>query len=123
MTLNIKLRGTNVEQQLRDQLLGSREWLLDTDEGQKVYNALKQFCPQIIVAYILGSIPEQGEVFYEVLINYEMVIDIEITHDNIATLNKSATISQYLKKLSKVNQIKLAVAIDLARKTLDGMGG
>ncbi|MDQ0106616.1 hypothetical protein J2T02_001727 [Chitinophaga terrae (ex Kim and Jung 2007)] len=120
--MNIKLRGTNIEQEFRDRLSGSRNWLLTTNKGQNVNNVLKQFCPQMIVAYILSSIPEQGEDFYKVLINDEIIIDIEVTHDNTATMIKSVSIPQYLKKLSKMNQIKLAVAIDLAKTALGNMG-
>lgn len=71
-------------------------------------------------AYIIYWIPEQGEDIYKILINDSLiaVIELERTNYEVKPKVKTLTISQYLQGLSKQNQIKLAVALDLVKQDL-----
>ncbi|MBO9732530.1 MAG: hypothetical protein J7623_28060 [Chitinophaga sp.] len=73
----------------------------------------------MITAYIISSIPEQEEDLYEVLINDELIVNVELSHDSlVAPIIDSITVKQYLHKLSKSKQIQLAVALDLVKNDL-----
>ena len=74
----------------------------------------------MITAYTLNWTPEQGEDIYLVLIDNHTISKVEI--DN---LDKSATpsllsfsVMEYKKGLSKLGQVQLAVALDLANREL-----
>lgn len=84
-------------------------------------DVLRQNFPSLETAYILHWIPEQEEDFYKFLINDSLIADIELNRINqdIEPIIKSKPLSQYKIGLSKINQIKLMVAIDLARKDLE----
>lgn len=112
----MKLIGSMVEQELRTQLIGSNQSLFSSEGNQRLLNLLKTQYPKMITAYVIHWIPEQGEDLYEILINDDTVAKIELSHDDdVAPIAESVAISQYLHRLSKVNQIKLAVALDLVK--------
>jgi hypothetical protein len=72
-------------------------------------------------AYFIGHIPEQGEDFYTLLINNDLITKIELDRYNldIELIIETISIKEYKYGLSKIGQIMLAVAIDLAQKDLN----
>ena len=123
----MKLIGSIAEQEYRKWLIYSHQWLLGSfaippgERGAGLINVLKAHYPQMVTAYVISSIPEQGEDHYKVLINDELIVNVEISHDSlVAPIVDSITVKQYLHKLSKTNQIQLAVALDLVKNDLAG---
>lgn len=66
--------------------------------------------------HILHYIPEQLEDLYTVLVSCSYLLEIEIDKydDSIPPIVKRRELKSYLIGLSKVNQIRLATAYDLA---------
>ena len=115
----MKLRGSKTEEDFRAQLIESNRSLFGSEDGRQISGILKKLYPQMITAYIIHWIPEQREDFYRILINDDTIARIELDHDNaMEPVVESITISQYLLGLSRVNQIQLAVALDLATKDM-----
>ncbi|WP_020620879.1 hypothetical protein [Paenibacillus daejeonensis] len=94
--------------------------MFEEDGNIRLVDALKKEFPELKSAYILHWIPEQGEDFYRVLINESLVINIELSRDqdSVSTI-KTIPITEYKKGISKINQIKLQVALDLVQKDLN----
>lgn len=75
----------------------------------------------MITAYSIHWIPEQGEDIYIILIDDNKVLEIELDRYNsqVEPIVEITTITKYIQGLSKQNQIKLAVAHDLATTILN----
>lgn len=115
----MKLRGSKTEKDFRDRLIESNHSLFSSEDDRKLLRVLKKLYPQMITAYIIHWIPEQGEDFYRILINDDIIAKIELDHDDaMEPVVESMTVPQYLLGLSRINQIQLAVALDLARKDI-----
>jgi hypothetical protein len=113
----MKLIGSRTEQDIREQLIKSYKSLLNDKSKQKLLSVIESTFPDMKSAYIINWIPEQGEDIYTVLINTETITKIEISRvdTNFKPVIESIPVTKYIKNLSKVRQIKLAVAIDLAK--------
>lgn len=72
-------------------------------------------------AYILYWIPEQGEDIITFLVDIDAVTTIELDcYDySIAPIVDVYPIERLHSRLSKINQIKVAVALDLAKLDLE----
>ncbi|THF82776.1 hypothetical protein E6C55_06500 [Cohnella fermenti] len=90
----------------------------------QLLSAIKKFNPNLRTAYVLNWIPEQEEDIYTILIDGELVLRVEITRHDAQSepLVSSQPINEYKKGLSKMNQIKLAVALDLVKGDLQKYG-
>ncbi|MFD2670650.1 hypothetical protein [Marinicrinis sediminis] len=98
----------------------SNKSLFEEEGKRRLLDVLRQSFPSLETGYILHWIPEQEEDFYKILINDSLIADIELNRtiqDVVPTIN-SMPLSQYKVGLIKINQKKLAVAVDLARKDL-----
>ncbi|MNB89892.1 hypothetical protein D3C75_369430 [compost metagenome] len=71
-------------------------------------------------AYILYWIPEQGEDIYTILINnkYIAIIELDRYDMQIEPILQTISMKEYQKRLSKNNQILLAVAQALSTEDL-----
>ncbi|WP_433943155.1 hypothetical protein [Paenibacillus sp. SN-8-1] len=120
----VKLIGSKTEQEIRELLIKSNQLLFKSEDKITLLEVIKSFYTEMITAYIINWIPEQGEDIYKILINDSIIAEIELERNNseIEPKVKTITISQYLKGLNKQNQIKLAVALDLAKKDLKDKG-
>lgn len=80
---------------------------------------IRSIYPELKAAYIIDWIPEQGEDIYKLLINDNIILVNELDRFNveIEPIVESKSIPQYLQGLSKYNQIKLGVALDLAKNS------
>lgn len=121
--INVKLIGSKTEQDIRKQLVKSNELLFKSEENKRLLEVIRSLYPEMKVAYIIDWIPEQGEDIYRLLINEDIILEIELDRYNgeIEPIIETKSIIQYLQGLSKQNQIKLGVALDLANKHLNNM--
>ena len=119
----MKLIRSKLEQELRDQLIKSNKVLFKSEVKSRLLEVIRSSFPEMKTAYIVHWIPEQGEDIYKLLINDRTIAEIELDRYKAETkpIVKSKDVSQYLHGLNKQNQIKLAVALDLARHDLDNM--
>lgn len=116
----MKLIGSKTEQDIRKQLVKSNELLFKSEENKRLLEVIRSIYPEMKAAYIIDWIPEQGEDIYKLLINDNIILVIELDRLNveIEPIVELKTIPQYLQGLSKYNQMKLGVALDLAKKNL-----
>lgn len=73
---------------------------------------------EVKTAYILNWTPEQGEDIFTILVDLDKIAKVEISRVNHSEVPLIETINlrEFQRGLSKIFQIKLAVAIDLAKK-------
>ncbi|ERN52065.1 hypothetical protein [Alkalihalophilus marmarensis] len=116
----MKLIGSKTEQEIREQLIKSNQLLFNSEEKKRLLEVIRYEYPELKAAYIIHWIPEQGEDIYKILINDSLIAEIELERHNyeVKPKAKTLTVPQYLKGLSKQNQIKLAVALDLVKQEL-----
>ncbi|MCD9020567.1 hypothetical protein [Cohnella silvisoli] len=114
----MRLIGSKTELDIREELLKTKRAIY---EDIRLLQLLEGRFPEMETAYILHWLLEQGEEFYKILVNDDVIVIIELDrHDiNIDPLIEAKPVSQYKKGLSKIRQIKLAVAIDLAKADLE----
>ena len=116
----MKLIGSKAEQDFRKELIQSHESLFRDHEKRRMLKILSTHFPEMKTAYVLGWTPEQGEDIYRILINTDIIASIEINRSDseIEPLIDRLKLNAYKKGLSKIGQIKLSVAIDLAKSDL-----
>nr|WP_246627884.1 hypothetical protein [Paenibacillus oenotherae] len=109
-----------MEQELREQLIKSNQSLFKSEEKRRLLEVIRNSFSEMKTAYIVNWIPEQGEDIYKVLINDAIIAGIELDRnsDEVEPIVEFENVPQYLHGLSKQNQIKLAVALDLAKQEL-----
>lgn len=117
----MKLRGTLTEQSFRKELMASKIHLFNDISMERFLNTLKQTCPAMKTAYTLYWIPEQGEDIITFLVDMDYAVTIELDrYDHaIAPIVSVDPIESLHKSLSKINQIRIAVALDLAKRDLE----
>ena len=103
-----------MESDFRKELSKSNEAL--QEPGSKLRQALEAEGHDTKNAYVLHWTPEQLEDIYTVLISGSYLVDVEIDkcdRSKPAILERNE-LKSYLHGLSKVNQVRLAVAQDMA---------
>jgi hypothetical protein len=107
-----------MEQEFRDELLRSRESLFHDADKQRLLAALRLRFPEMKTAYVLGWTPEQGEDIFRILINTDHIAGVELDRiDTVAEpVIETISMKDYTQALGKSGRIKLAVAIELARR-------
>lgn len=111
----MRLIGSKMESEFREELLRSNDLLQDPES--KLRKALASEGHDTKKAYVLHWTPEQLEDLYTVLIGGSYLVDVEIDkYDNSKPpiIVERNELKPYLHGLSKMNQVKLAVAKDLA---------
>jgi hypothetical protein len=116
----MKLRGTLTEQSFRKELLASKIHLFNDVSMRRFLNTLKETFPAMKTAYTLYWIPEQGEDIITFLVDMVYVVTIELDrYDHAITpIVNVDSIESLHKSLSRINQIRIAVALDLAKRDL-----
>lgn len=116
----IKLTGSKTEQDYREILTKTHKSLFQEDSYKYLLNVLYSNFDNMMTAYFIGHIHEQGYDLYTLLINVNIIAKIEI--EEYLNDRKSSveiiSINEYKKNLNKKQLIKLTVAIDLAKKDL-----
>lgn len=88
---------------------------------EKLLSILHKSFPDMKTAYFINHVPEQGEDFYMMLINTNVITKIEVDRYNydVNPIIESATVNDYLQGRNKIEQIKIMVAFDLANSDLE----
>ena len=109
----MKLTGSTIEQEFKDELLKSNTGI--TSKDSRLRAILELHGNNSGGAFTLHWTPEQCEDIYLILIEGEYLIQIEIDKSKKQNyvLNR-IELKSYLKGLKKVNQIRLAIAQELA---------
>ncbi|WP_054029186.1 hypothetical protein [Bacillus sp. FJAT-28004] len=116
----MKLRGTLSEQTYRTGLQASRIYLFNDKDMHRFLNIISETFPAMKTACILDWIPEQGEDIFTFLVDTHSVLKIELDRydKKVAPIVDMYSIEDWTKGLSKMNQIKIAVALDLAKQDI-----
>lgn len=125
----MKLRGTITEESFRTELRKTHNYIFHSTQGKFLNQTLLNSFPELKTAYILNWIPDDGSDFFTIIINGQTIVFIEIEEETNKSLFKTSikkrvenlrncSINEYKKSLSKINQIKLEVAIDLCIKDM-----
>lgn len=110
----MKLVGSKMESDFREELLRSNDALQVSDS--KLRKVLEAHGHDTKNAYVLHWIPEQLEDLYTVLVSGTYLVDVEINKYDSSKppVVEKNELKSYLHGLSKMNQVRLAVAQDLA---------
>lgn len=110
-----------MEKEFREILISSHKTLFQDRQNPRLLVVLQTYFPNMKTAYFINHTPEQGEDIYQMLIDAHVIVTVELERYNPSSepVIKPVSIEQYKKGLSKMGQIKLAVAMDLAQKDLD----
>ncbi|MGG4132081.1 hypothetical protein ABEW19_27885 [Paenibacillus illinoisensis] len=113
----MKLRGSLTEHAYRGELKSSKYYLFNDPSMSRFLDIIRTTFPTMNTAHILFWTPDQSEDIISFLINTDTVIKIELDRydEAIEQIVDVYPIKSYLKGLSKIYQIKIAVAIDLAK--------
>jgi len=121
----MRLIGGKTEQYFRDILIKSHTTLFKTSQYSKLMQILRECFHDMETAYFIDHIPEQGEDIYTLLVNLNTIAKIEISHysdDEIPSVEISH-VNDFRVGLSRTMQVKLEVAIDLAKKDIKNVSG
>jgi peptide deformylase len=117
-----KLIGSKIENELRTSLIASSLSLFNSNN--EVIKKLKEVYPEMISAYIVDWIPEQGENIYFILINGSIIVQIERNRENDECyIEKTFSIQEYYKKITRTEKLKLTIALELATKEMNKNAG
>lgn len=116
----MRLIGSKTEEDFRNALIKSHKLLFTGDLYKELLQVLKTNFPEMKTAYILKHIPEQGEDLYTILVNLDTIATIEISRysQDEKPIVEISSINDFKRGMSKVQQIELAVALDLAKKDI-----
>jgi hypothetical protein len=108
----MKLIGSLIEGQFRNDLASSNA-ALQGQESERLRRALLSvgFPPER--AYVLDWIPDQAEDIYRVLVSDDCVLTVELPRRGGNPLLRRQALRDYLRKCSKIQRIKVAVALDM----------
>lgn len=123
------LRGTMTEQSIRTELLRTREYIFSSKQGKLLHQTLLETFQKLRAAYILHWTPDESASYFTILVNGQTIISVEIEEEITKKwLMKSIkqrvvdlrhySINEYKYGLSKINQIRLEVAMDLSNKDI-----
>jgi hypothetical protein len=113
----MKLRGSITESNYRNDLIGSREYLYETLQGERVRRALTQVYGNTRTAYVLGHTPGQGEDLFRILVDGKDVVGFDLQHgDECKALNVSIdAVKDYQRMLTgRRGRLLLAIALELS---------
>lgn len=114
----VKLIGSKTEDDFRRELISGSKFFSENARGRNVLERIRMEFPNVRSAYILNWIPEQGEEIIDVLVDDDIVVHLEVPHtfkQLTEIVLSRVTLYRYERSLSKSSQIKLAVALELAR--------
>jgi hypothetical protein len=108
----MKLIKSRTEQQMREELVRSNLALQDGSNG-RLASALESANVNVTCAYVLNWIPEQAEDIYAVLVSAGEVVTVEVPRVEGQVLLDRDELVKYEVKCSKIQRLKIAVALDL----------
>lgn len=112
----MKLIGSLAEQSFREEL--SKSWDGLRGQGNKLLPILQDRLGLIDSAFVMSWTPEQAEDLYTIIVNGTDVVWLEVLRESGELVAfETASVKQYERSLrSRQHRIKLAVALDLARR-------
>ena len=110
----MKLIGSKLEADCRNELLASNQEIMAA--GSRLGKAIESQGHEKENAYVLHWIPDQTEDTCLVLVGGSSLVSIELsnTDQSAPPIVEHISLSEYEHGLSRVNQVKLAVAKELA---------
>lgn len=116
----MKLRGSKTEQDHRDELLASHEFHFSLKAQSRLKKTLQQAGCTTNNAYVLHWTPDQSEDFYTVLVDGIFLVVVEIDRYEVAIepIVKRHELTDYVKGLSRMQQVRLLVAQELANEKI-----
>ncbi|MDA5535205.1 hypothetical protein HB976_09890 [Yersinia mollaretii] len=109
----MRLIGSRTESLRREELVQSGITIKKNEAIDYFLN--EKFSP-IKSAYVLACTPEQGEDFYRIIVNGDIVVEFEISRaDSTITDIEEISVEDYSKLIkSKSDKLDLIIALDLA---------
>lgn len=109
----MKLIGSKMEQDFREELMHSNTALQSSESS--LHQVLEAHGYSTTHAYVLHWTPEQLEDIYVVLIDASVLVVVEIDKYEKSRLPEveEMELNDYVRGLSRMNQVRLAVAQDL----------
>ena len=116
----MRLTGSKTEYEFRDALIKSHTELFQGNSYKRLLKVLKINFPEMKTAYFIRHIPEQGEDLYTMLVNLDTIVKIEISRysEDEKPIVEISSINDFKIGIKRVERIKLAVALDLAKKDI-----
>jgi hypothetical protein len=113
----MKLIGSKLEQEYREELVASRAFHFSAHSQSRLKEALQSAGYCVGNAIVLHWTPDQSEDFYTVLIEGTFLAAVRIDRSDAeeAPTIKRHELREYLRGLSRVYQVQLLVAQDLAK--------
>lgn len=107
-----------MESDFRKELINSNNQLFSPESDSKLKQLLENAGHSTVKAYVLDWIPDQTEDIFTVLIDGKYLVRTEIDRLDQASqaVVERQEIKSYLKGLSRINQVRLLVAQDLANE-------
>ena len=121
----VKLIGSQVEIEIREELTSGNQIFFST--SHKFKDFLEKLGHHTADAYILNWYTEPGSLFYTLLIEGTYILNMEfdktdITDEGSSVIIDRQELEKYLHGLSKMHQIRLAVALDLVKQHQKSQG-
>lgn len=118
VTSTMKLGNTKTERELRKQMTASKEALLFDNSRARLRKVIRSHYADFESGCVLEWIPGQGEDIFVVLVNGAKVMSVELDRfdDSEVPIIESYSIAEYRKGLKQMNQIKLAIALEVISK-------
>jgi hypothetical protein len=117
LSINLKLIGSKMEHDFRQELIRSNVGL--NKQKSNLGKTLEKEGFNILNAFVLHWTAEQLEDIFVVFVDGSFLISVEIDkYDSSKKLIiERIDLNDYLHGLSKMNQVRLAVALDLVKKS------
>jgi hypothetical protein len=110
----VKLVGSKTEREIRLELIKSTSSVFSESSESQVKAFFLDNGMDFSKVIVLSSFPDDRVIYYWLLIESRMIGRVEVELDNPeCTGMDTFTLLEYSHKLSKIQQIKLAVAMDL----------
>jgi len=113
----MKLIGSRHEAEFRSELIESRRALMERNEYPGLLTAVQDLFPRAQTIFVLQWVPEQSEEFVQLLVDADTVLELEVDRQAFEVVPggiMQKSVEAYKKSLSKISQLQLAVALDLA---------
>jgi hypothetical protein len=115
----MELIGSRTEHEYREELLASRAHHFVEQSGSPLSEALRLFGYDTRNAYVLQWTPAQGEDLFTVLVDGVFILLVDLPRPGSADREPQVVrqeLADYLPGLSRMHQIRLCVARELARR-------
>jgi hypothetical protein len=113
----VKLVGSRTEDTIRDEIIGSAEWLRSHD-GIDILRAIEFRAGKVYSAFVLVHTLDQDSESFVVLINGKMIVEIERINENSemkVEMLKFQELQDYRRKLKgKLSHLRLEIALRLS---------